>query len=141
MATTGDAGEPTLEVEAAPLESVTFDFYRHLHKGLRGELFALTSAIGRIDPCDDDGLAAVRERWSALVYLLDQHAWHEETIVQPVLEEVAPGLATRVLPEQRALAAREAAVGGLVDRAIAVGAADRRVAVHRLYLGMTEFLS
>jgi hypothetical protein len=138
MASTGDAVEPTLAVDAAPLESVTFDFYRHLHKGLRSELFALTYVIGRLDPADDDGLAAARERWHDLVYLLEQHAFHEETIVQPLLEQVEPELAARVVPDHRALDARVAAIGVLFDRALAADTSSRRVAVHRLYLGLTE---
>jgi hypothetical protein len=138
MATTGDAAEPPLAVEAAPLESVTFDFYRHLHKGLRSELFAVTHAVGRLDPADDEGLARLRARWNDLVYLLEQHAYHEETIVQPVLEALAPEIAAEVPSSHRALDARVAAIGVLVDRAIAAPPSGRRLAVHRLYLGLTE---
>ena len=141
MASTDDTAEPTLVVEAAPLESVTFDFYRSLHKGIRSEAFTLTSTAGSVDPSDDEGVAAVRARWHALVYILDQHAWHAETVVQPVLEQVAPALAARVLPKHRALEARAAAVGVLADRAVAAEAADRHVEVHRLYLGLAEFVA
>ena len=31
---------PALTVETAALETVTFDFYRDIHKGIRNELFA-----------------------------------------------------------------------------------------------------
>src|SRR5262245_48308724 len=141
MPPTGDASEPVLAVDAAPLESVTFDFYRHLHKGLRSEMFAVTHAVGRLDPADDDGLTAIRRRWDTLVYLLEQHSWHEETIVQPVLEPLAPDIAAEVPSSHRSLEARVAAVGGLFDRAAAADASDRRAAVHRLYLGMTELVA
>ena len=50
---------PALSVETAALETVTFDFYRDIHKGIRAELFAVTHAAGSVDP---HNVAAVNSR-------------------------------------------------------------------------------
>ena len=56
---------PMLAVESAPLETVTFDLYRDIHKGIRNELFAVTVAAGNVDPGDDDAVVAVGARAGA----------------------------------------------------------------------------
>ena len=52
---------PALTVETAALETVTFDIYRDIHKGIRAELFAVTHAAGRVDPHDAGAVAGVAD--------------------------------------------------------------------------------
>ena len=80
------------------LETVTFDFYRDIHKGIRNELFAVTHAAGTVDPGNAEAIAAVATRWRNLSGMLVTHADHEEVYVQPVVEEHAPHLAGRDHP-------------------------------------------
>ena len=37
----------------APHTTVPFDLYRDVHKGIRSELFAITSAAGSVSPSDN----------------------------------------------------------------------------------------
>ena len=142
---TGSTGIPTgsiipaLAVETAALETVTFDFYRNIHKGIRNELFAVTFAAGSADPHDTDAVAAVATRWRNLSGMLVEHAEHEEVFVQPVVEEHAAFLAVEILPAHRQLEVRAAALEVLADRAIDACPDDRRLLTHRLYLGLAGF--
>lgn len=132
---------PTLSVETTALEAVTFDFYRDIHKGIRSGLFGVTLRAGNVDPGDDDAVAAVAEQWRRLSAFLVRHAEHEEDFVQPVLEEHAPVLAAQVIPAHRLLESRAAALEMLGDRATNSCADQRRLLVHRLYLGLAGFTS
>ena len=132
---------PALSVETAPLETVTFDFYRDIHKGIRNELFAVTYEAGKVDPGNAGAVQALGTRWRSMSSLLVSHAEHEEVHVQPVLERVAPELADQVIPAHRELEARAAALEVLADRAASTCPRDARLVVHRLYLGLAGFTS
>ena len=45
------------KVSCKRFEPVTFDLYRDIHKGIRAELFAVTTAAGSLDPGDRAGRA------------------------------------------------------------------------------------
>src|SRR4029079_1293234 len=85
-ATTSSTTIPTLTVETAELEKVPVNMYRDTHKGLRAELFAVTTAAGSVDPGDPAAVAAVGQRWRNLVHVLVTHAEHEDEWMQPVIE-------------------------------------------------------
>ena len=120
---------------------MTFDFYRDIHKGIRGELFAVTHAAGTVDPGNAEAIAAVATRWRNLSGMLVTHADHEEVYVQPVVEEHAPHLAGEIIPAHRELEARAAALEVLADHAVDACPADARLETHRLYLGLAGFTS
>ena len=44
------------------IETVTFNLYRDIHKGIRAELFGVTQAAGNIDPADRSARAALADR-------------------------------------------------------------------------------
>jgi len=132
---------PALSVETAALETVTFDFYRDIHKGIRAELFAVTHAAGTVDPHNVAAVTGVATRWRNLSGMLVTHADHEEVFVQPALEEHAPALAGEIIPAHRELEARAAALELLADRAVDSCPTDARLATHRLYLGLAGFTS
>lgn len=128
-----------LAVELAGLEVVAFDLYRDIHKGLRAELFGVTSQAGSTDAGNPHARAAVAMRWSAAVQLLVEHAEHEDEFVQPAIERHCPRLAPVVVREHEVLEAQMAQLEVLADRAAtATGAAARQLS-HRLYLGLASF--
>jgi hypothetical protein len=130
---------PSLTVETAALEAVTLDLYRDVHKGIRNELFAVTLCAGQADPGDREAVAAVAGRWRNLVGLLIGHAEHEDKFVQPVIEVHAPSLAHVVAAAHPELEAQMAALEVLAERATDAGVCERRLFVHRMYLGFASF--
>jgi hypothetical protein len=130
---------PSLSVETAPLERVSLDLYRDIHKGLRNGLFGVTLAAGQVDPGDRDAVAGVAGRWRELVALLIGHAEHEDEFMQPVMEVHVPSVAEVVAVVHPELEAQMAALEVLAERATDTCARDRRLAVHRMYLGFASF--
>jgi hypothetical protein len=130
---------PSLTVETAALEVVTLDLYRDVHKGIRNELFGVTASAGQVDPGDRDAVASVAGRWRNLVALLVAHAEHEDEFVQPVIELHAASLAEVIAAAHPELEAQMAALEVLADRATDAGVCDRRLLVHRMYLGFASF--
>jgi len=130
---------PSLAVETAALETVTFDIYRDIHKGIRSELFGVTFAAGQVDPGNRDAVAAVAGRWRDLVGLLVAHAEHEDEFVQPVIEAHTPSFAEVIAAAHPELEAQMAALEVLADRATDAGVCERRLFVHRMYLGFASF--
>ena len=133
------ANETPLLVETAPIETVPFDMYRDIHKGIRNGLFAVTFQAGAADPGDPGALGAVATRWGAMVRMLISHAEHEETFVQPVLGRIAPALADEVAATHVRLETEMARLEVLADRAASSCADRSRLLAHRVYLGLASF--
>ena len=133
------APAPRLTAFDAPLEAVTFDLYRDIHKGIRAELFAVTEAAGRLDPGDEDELARFRRRLDALVGLLASHAEHEDRYLTPLLVRADASLAATVTGDHGALESRLGRIVQAVEAISRTAASARRLAVHRLYLGIASF--
>jgi hypothetical protein len=132
---------PSLAVETAALDTVTVDVYRDIHKGIRNALFGVTFAAGQVDPGNRDDVAAVAGRWRDVVGLLIGHAEHEDEFLQPVLEVHAPSLAEVIATAHPELEAQMAALEVLAERATDAGVCERRLFVHRMYLGFASFTS
>ena len=128
-----------LSVETAALDSVDVDIYRDIHKGIRGELFAVTLEAGRVDPLDHDAVATVGGRWGNLVQLLIAHAEHEDEFVQPVIERFTPEYAEEITAAHLALEDQMAQLELLADRAADACPERGRILTHRLYLGLASF--
>ena len=57
-------------------ELVAVDTYRDIHKGIRADLFAVTTAAGRVDPSDERGRAAVADHVAAVAQVLaEEHPY------------------------------------------------------------------
>jgi hypothetical protein len=128
-----------LIVETAALETVTFDMYRNIHKGIRNGLFSVTLAAGQLDPHDGDAVRTIRDRWADLVSVLVAHAEHEDEFVQPVIERFAPEYALEIADAHPRLEAQMAELEVLADRATDACAKQVRLLTHRLYLGLASF--
>lgn len=122
-------------------ELFAVDLYRDIHKGIRTELFAATSAAGRVDPDDPAGHADLAGQVAALHEVLESHAHHEDAFVDEPLQAVASGLAERINADHETLEARFAAVADLASEVVASGTADRRRLLHLLYLQLSGFTS
>ena len=120
-------------------QMVVHDLYRDIHKGIRAELFALTSAAGGIDPSNRCDRAAVADHVAAVAGILDSHAHHEDAAIGPVLEANLPDLAERIATDHEVLDARFAFVTELA--AATVDTNEARRLGHLLYLELSGFVS
>ena len=130
---------PSLSVETAELEQVSLDLYRDIHKGIRNGLFGVTLAAGQVDPGNRDAVAAVASRWRDLSALMVGHAEHEDEFMQPTIEALLPAMAEVIAVAHPELEAQMAALEVLAERATDTCERDRRLAVHRVYLGLASF--
>jgi hypothetical protein len=128
-----------LIAETAALDTVTFDIYRNIHKGIRNGLFSVTLAAGSVDPHDAAAVKAVADRWSEMVEVLVAHAEHEDQFVQPEIERFAPAYAVEIAEAHPRLEAQMAELEILADRAAGACSEQVRTLVHRLYLGLASF--
>ena len=121
---------------------ITLDLYKDIHKGIRVELFAVTTEAGSLDPSQGIARAALATHVADVVHLLTGHAEHEDAAIQPVLEAHLPDLAERVEVDHLTLEAR-------MDDLHRDGHRGRRRSpspipapkVHRIYLALASFTS
>lgn len=123
----------------SPLAAVTLDLYRDIHKGIRAELFAVTSSAGRVDPSQGIARAALARHVSDVVELLVSHAEHEDAAIQPALGRHLPDLAERVEVDHLSLEARMDELVAMAQEAAALAVADPGSQIHRLYLALAAF--
>ena len=123
------------------LEPVTFDLYRNIHKGIRAELFAVTTAAGALDPADRAGRADLSRQVQGLVELLVGHAEHEDQVIQPALEKHLPALAEKIATDHPAIEARIAEIAFLVENAVEAPGFAQRGDLHRIYVELASFTS
>lgn len=112
---------------------ISSDMYRDIHKGIRGELFAVTSAFGNLDPADECGRAELAARVGRMEVLLASHAHHEDQFVQPLVAQYAPVLAPGVVEEHADLETRFAALTAAATEA------TTRDDLHWVYLDLSAF--
>jgi hypothetical protein len=120
-------------------QPVTVDLYRDIHKGIRAELFAVTGDAGRIDPASGAARAALAGHVRAVVEVLESHAAHEDKVVQPVLEEHAPGLADRIRTDHEDFDVRTLDLTVWAEEMVQSPRAERAESVRNLYLELAEF--
>ena len=130
---------PPITREDLRVAPVTFDLYREIHKGIRAELFGVTGQAGSLDPADEAGRVALFGRVRALADLLESHAHHEDTIMQPSVEEYVPAVAEQVIADHEVLDRRVYGLVALGEAVADASAATRRHELHELYLGLAAF--
>jgi len=124
-----------------PFERVTLNSYRDIHKGIRSELFAVTSAAGTLDPHDRDGRADLARHVQSVVDLLVSHAEHEDAVVQPVLEAELPALAAQIATDHPHIEAQIEEIRDLAVATVDAPDADLRDDVFRVYMELASFTS
>ena len=123
-------------------QMVVHDLYRDIHKGIRAELFALTSTAGAIDPSNRCDRAAVADHVAAVAGILDSHAHHEDAAIGPALEANLPDLAEQIAADHTLLDARFAFVTELAASTVDLDrGGDARRLGHLLYLELGGFVS
>jgi hypothetical protein len=122
-----------------PFELVTVDLYRDIHKGIRRELFAVTSEAGWIDPADDAARTALAEHVADVCTLLVAHAEHEDEHIEPVLAREHPGLAATIAEQHQVIDATLVDLEATALEAAAAPSAEQRARVHHLYLDLARF--
>jgi len=122
-----------------PFERVTFNAYRDIHKGIRSELFALTTSAGTLDPQDREGRADLARHVQSVVDLLVAHAGHEDAVIQPVLEARLPALAAQIATDHPHIEAQIEEIRDLADAVVDAPDADVRDDVFRIYVELASF--
>jgi hypothetical protein len=107
------------------------DFFTLIHKGLRRELFALTTLAGAIDWTDADDVLGFSSRWRELHHLLEIHALHEDEHFFPLLDDVAPDVLGRLSADHHQLDAALAGVDRLVKATVAAPTETGGLTVYR----------
>lgn len=117
------------------------DLYRDIHKGIRAELFAVTTAAGSIDPSDRCDRAALAEHVATIAGVLESHAHHEDAVIDPVLERHLPQLANEINADHERLEAMFASITHLAGAAIDAAEHDERRLLQLLHLDLASFTS
>jgi hypothetical protein len=120
---------------------VTLDLYKDIHKGIRTELFSVTTEAGRLDPSQGAARAALARHVSDVVDLLTGHAEHEDAAIQPVLEARLPDLAERIEVDHLTLEARMADLVDMSTEAASLTVEDPVAKLQRIYLALSSFTS
>ena len=130
----------TVSTPPARFRAVVLDLYRGVHKGIRSELFGVTTGAGRLDPTDECGIAALTEHVGSVAHLLKFHAATEDHHIGPVLETFVPRLAERIAADHDAFERRFVALTSLAE-SIRTSTDPRGVALHELYIELSAFTS
>ena len=123
-------------IEAAP---VPYDFFREVHKGLRGMLFDLTEAAGAANydvPAERNRIVS---GVFAAVEMLHSHHGHEDTFVQPLLERYAPRLAAIVASGHEEVESDLVEIELVADKLVGADAPESIAAGLQLYHTLALF--
>jgi hypothetical protein len=115
------------------------DLYRDIHKGIRAELFAITSTAGSIDPSNRCDRAALADHVTSVAAVLESHAHHEDAVIDPVLERLLPDLAATINDDHDRLERTFASVTDLAVAVVDADAAEQRRLVQLLHLDLARF--
>jgi hypothetical protein len=128
-----------IDLPATTLAPVTLDLYRDVHKGIRTELFSVTTEAAALDPSLGVARAGLARHVRDTVAFLVDHAEHEDAVIQPVLERELPDLAARVAVDHEVLEARMDDLVALAEEAAVLDAPDAGFRVHRVHLAVASF--
>lgn len=117
------------------------DLYRAIHKGIRAELFALTTVAGSLDPRDHCDRAAFLDQVRALERVLDEHAAHEDTAIDPVLAAHSPALSAQVNADHHDFEEEFRAIRGRAEALLVTDDAAAPALAHWAYLDLASFTS
>jgi hypothetical protein len=115
------------------------DLYRDVHKGIRGELFAVTGTAGNLSPTDAADRFALAEHVRSVAAVLASHAEHEDSVIEPVLRDHLPELAERIAADHDRIEERIDTIVALAAASAIAPPADQRRLTHLVYLELAEF--
>jgi hypothetical protein len=115
------------------------DLYRDIHKGIRAELFAVTSTAGSIDPSDRCDRAALSDHISSIAGVLESHAHHEDAVIDPVLERHLPDLADEINDDHTRLERMFSSITDLGSAIVEVAGSEQRRLLQLLHLDLARF--
>jgi hypothetical protein len=136
---TATEARPTPSTAGAPPASA--DLYRDIHKGIRAELFDITSMAGRVDPGDTTAKSALAEHVHGVVELLIAHAAHEDAAIQPEIEIHLPDVAATIVRDHERLEARMDDLLVLANESVEALSLGQRDVAQFLYLELASFTS
>lgn len=117
------------------------DLYRDIHKGIRAELFAVTSTAASIDPSDRCDRAALADHVTAVAAVLESHAEHEDAAIDPVLERHLPDLASTINSDHERLERMFSSITDLAVTVVESDIGDQRRLMQLLHLDLARFTS
>ncbi len=124
--------EPDYEIPAV-------DLYRDIHKGIRAELFAITSTAGSIDPSNRCDRAALADHVASVAAILESHAHHEDAVIDPVLECHLPDLAGEITDDHDRLERMFSSISDLANAVVDVASSEQRRLLQVLHLDLARF--
>jgi hypothetical protein len=130
-----------VDVQDDEFRLAAVDLYRDIHKGIRAELFAITSTAGSIDPASELDRVALADHVTSVAAVLEMHAHHEDAFLDPVLEVHFPDLAEQITSDHERLEAVVARITDLADSTVTAPGPDQRRLAHLLYLDLARFTS
>jgi Hemerythrin HHE cation binding domain len=119
----------------------TVDLYRDIHKGIRAELFAITTTAGSIDPGSRIDRAALADHIVSVAAVLESHAHHEDVVIDPVLAVHLPELAEEITMDHERLETSFGEIVELACSAVDGSGTELRHQAQSLYLDLASFAS
>jgi hypothetical protein len=121
------------------VESVTFNLYRDIHKGIRAELFAVTQTAGSIDPADRAARTALAARVTNMATILEGHAEEEDRHVQPPTELYLPDVADVIAGDHERFELRVQDFTALANDTVNASGPAQRTLLEQLYMELASF--
>jgi Hemerythrin HHE cation binding domain len=109
------------------------DLYTPIHKAIRAVLFDTASRLGRTSFADRDEATAIAASLRQLFGWLDEHAAHEDAVVLPELQRVAPELYCVLQGEHSRIDGMQRDIEALLPRLATADAAERQALGQRLH--------
>lgn len=129
------------DVSTSTLRPVAFDLYRDIHKAIRSELFAVTTAAGQTDPSDALARTDLARHVASVMDFLERHAEHEDGAIQVHIQRELPDLAELIEADHAAFEATGQRCIALSVEAQQAPAGDERGLLHQLYVDLAAFTS
>jgi hypothetical protein len=137
----GDAECPTGAAGVVIDRPVSYDIYRNVHKGIRLEMFAVTTELGSLDPDDVEACRRFAGRFRTLEMLLTKHAMHEDVHLEQAIAEALGDHAAELAAAHVVLESHVARIGAIIDVAVGATGVDRRAGLHMAYLELATFVA
>ncbi|MGE0879289.1 MAG: hemerythrin domain-containing protein [Acidimicrobiia bacterium] len=115
------------------------DLYRDIHKGIRSELFAVTSFAGSLDPADRADRVALCAHVVSVAAVLESHAKHEDTVIEPVLLACRPELACSIGKDHVRFEESFTGIARSVAAFVDANDVDQREIARTIYLDLAGF--